>query len=367
MSSQHIAIRVDASHEIGTGHFMRCLTLADALNQHNAQVTFVSRHLPEYLADTLTEKGHHLIMLKNDFNTKTIGDLAHSHWLGASQQSDAMECIQLLGHQQWDWLIVDHYALDARWELALKTLIKKVMVIDDLADRQHDCDVLLDQNFFLNLKERYTHKIPSNCIALLGPSYALLQPLYAKLHQSLVLKSTPIRRIFIFFGGVDNENLTSKTIDAFQKLKCTDITLDIVMTDKSPHFTSIKEQIGEDSNICLHSTMPTLAPLMYKADLAIGAGGATTWERLCLGLPSIVISIADNQKNVSTHLANAGLIKYLGSHKKVTAEEIYQALLLLIQTPSLSSWSAKCFEMCDGQGTLRVVDQLLLPTTKVPL
>ena len=179
----NIAFRVDASTQIGTGHFMRCLTLADALKQHGAKIRFASRHMPEYLRDMLVVKGHEFMLLDSSPSDAISDGLSHANWLGTSQHADAQDTVQALSGQTWDWLIVDHYALDARWESALRQTAKNIFVIDDIADRQHDCDVLLDQNLYADMDSRYTGKVPAHCQLLLGPRYALLRDEFRQLRE----------------------------------------------------------------------------------------------------------------------------------------------------------------------------------------
>lgn len=133
---------------------MRCLTLADALKQRGAQIRFVSRQMPKHLRDMLREKSHECTPLNSRSNEEAADDLPHSHWLGTSQAADAQKTLQALSAQTWDWLVVDHYALDARWESALRGMVRRILVIDDLADRVHDCDVLLDQNLYEDMDTR---------------------------------------------------------------------------------------------------------------------------------------------------------------------------------------------------------------------
>ena len=142
---------------------MRCLTLADALKQRGARIRFISRHLPEYLQSILVDKGHELVPLDNAQNNASWDELAHARWLGVTQVQDAADSIQALYDKAWDWLIVDHYSLDLRWETMLRQVAKKILVIDDIADRQHDCDMLLDQNFYADMEERYIGKVPQHC------------------------------------------------------------------------------------------------------------------------------------------------------------------------------------------------------------
>jgi UDP-2,4-diacetamido-2,4,6-trideoxy-beta-L-altropyranose hydrolase len=344
---------------MGHGHVMRCLTLAGALRERGVQAKFVCKQHVGNLCGLIEERGFAVARLPVTETVSSVLTTSHASWLGSSVIEDAeltRAAIEQAGIRP-RWLIVDHYALDHHWETILRPAVDQLMVIDDLADRLHVCDVLLDQNFFLNLQQRYSGKAPLECTMLLGPQFALLQPVYAEFHAQAAPKSS-VHRIFMFFGSVDTENLTGRAISAFQRLERSDIQLDVVVINGSASYEAIQKQVSGHSNICLHSSLPSLAPLMHKADIAIGAGGATTWERLCLGLPSVVISLAENQEEVSVDLATEGLIRYLGDKRKVSEDDIYQAMVMLVDSPSLSVWSVKCSNLCDGKGAFRVADYL---------
>ena len=229
-----IAIRVDASIQIGTGHFMRCLTLADEVKQRGGQIRFVSRHIPVHMINTLLSKGHEFAQLDNTQCGVATETLAHSHWLGVSQAQDSEDTIRVLSDKTWDWLVVDHYALDSRWETMLRQTVKKIFVIDDIADRGHDCDLLLDQNFYSDMDSRYTGKVPKHCRLLLGPRYALLRDEFRKIREQIKPRSGPVKRIFVFFGGVDNENYTGCTIDALSGMDISDMHVDVVIGEQHP-------------------------------------------------------------------------------------------------------------------------------------
>ncbi len=198
-----IAIRVDASFQIGTGHFMRCLTLADTLKQRGAEIRFICRYLPDYLQDSLRKSGYEFKLLTSVSTEVVEGDLVHSSWLGTCQHIDAQDSVHALSDSKWDWLIVDHYALDAQWESAVRAVSKKILVIDDIADRLHDCDLLLDQNYYANMDSRYKGKVPLYCRLLLGPRYALLRDEFRQLREKVKLRTGPVKRILVFFGGVE--------------------------------------------------------------------------------------------------------------------------------------------------------------------
>ena len=351
---------------MGHGHVMRCLTLAGALRERGLRSTFVCKQHAGNLCHFIEERGFPVVRLPITETDSSGLNTPHASWLGSSLIEDAeltRAAIERTGVRP-QWLIVDHYALDHHWEIILRPVVNQLMAVDDLADRLHDCDVLLDQNFFLDLQQRYVDKAPPECTMLLGPKYALLQPVYAELH-ALAEPKNAVRRIFVFFGSADTENLTGRAISAFQKLERPDIRLDVVMTSGSASYEAIQKQVSGHSYICLHGSLPSLGPIMAMADLAIGAGGATVWERLCLGLPSIVISLAENQKPVCRDLASAGLIRYLGFQDQADEGVILKALGDIIDSQMISEWSRQCYAACDGKGASRVARIILAKRTLV--
>src|SRR5688572_17476098 len=193
---------------------MRCLALADTLQREGAATRFISRHLPEHLEALLTERGHGFVRLATTLNPGDVDVLKHAHWLGTSQLSDARATSAALSDRTWDWLVVDHYALDSRWESAMRAHVSKIMAIDDLADRTHDCDLLLDQNLHFGMEERYRGLIPSKSASLFGPMYALLRPEFESLRRAARIRSAGVRRVLVSMGGVDATNQTEKAIHA---------------------------------------------------------------------------------------------------------------------------------------------------------
>lgn len=359
MRAKKIAIRVDASNEIGTGHFMRCLTLADGLKEQGAQVCFVSRYLPQHLVSILVKKNHDLIKLVEGYGQESDGKLAHSHWLSTSVEIDARECTRLLCSQTWDWLVVDHYALDARWESALRRVVGKILVIDDLADRQHDAEVLLDQNLHPDMAQRYVGLLSGGCRALLGPSYALLRREFVEARASVSSRNAEVRKIFVFFGGSDLTNETEKSLEAIAALNRQDILVDVVVGAGNSHHKSIEEFCTSISGVRFHCQVDNMAQLMTQADLALGAGGSTTWERCSLGLPSIVVSVADNQIAIADGVDKAGAHRHLGRSKNVSAADLTEAIEAFGSEPGiLEKMSSSASALVDAKGCERVIKTL---------
>ncbi len=337
----NITFRTDASLQIGSGHVMRCLTLADELRQRGADTTFVCREHPGNLIGLIEEKGYPVIRLqqpKAEY-VATTGDVAHAAWLGVSWQQDAAETITAVQDIRPQWLIVDHYAICHQWEEKLRPYIGKIMVIDDLADRPHDCNILLDQNLFQDMDTRYDRLVSANCKKLLGPGYALLRPEFLTARNNLRQRDGQVRRVLVFCGGVDPTNTTEKALQALARCEDQQFEIDVVVGAGNPHKERIKSFCTAYGGFHYHCQVSNMAELMVKADLAIGAGGATTWERCFLGLPSLVFILAENQRQSVQYLASLGVIISLGEAENVSVEIIYQALQLVVNNNN------KCIEM----------------------
>jgi len=348
-----IVFRVDASVQIGTGHFMRCLTLADELIQRGAQIRFVSRYLPEYLANLLEAKGYELARLDSAEDDADLDELSHARWLGCSQAQDAKACITALSDRAWDWLIVDHYALDSRWESRLRQSARKILAIDDIADRQHDCDILLDQNFYADMNSRYAGKAPDHCRLMLGPRYALLREEFRQLREQVAPRKSAVQRILVFFGGVDADNYTGRAIQALIDMGVADMHVDVVIGAQHPCREAIEAICLRDHFIVCHVQTNRMAELMAAADLSIGAGGGATWERCCLGLPTIAIGTAENQRRQVADAAAEGWV-YAPDLKNDLV--IGHHISALIENSCLRRLiSRNAMQAVDGRGMLRVV------------
>lgn len=353
-----IAIRVDASSQIGTGHVMRCLTLATALVEPDTQIHFICRHLPVNLGDLIRDKGFKVFLLPPSKLDQEAEPLAHASWLGVTQEVDAKATLDIVEDQGYDWLITDHYALDIRWEKILRPYVKKLMVIDDLADRLHDCDVLLDQNYYLNQETRYKDKLPNKCLTLLGPRYTLLRKEFSELRTQLKPKDNTVKRILVFFGGVDALDFTTKAIKAISAITEYEFSVDVVIGDQHPNKEAIIA-LCERSGFSCYVQTDKMAELMAQADLSIGAGGGAVWERACLKLPTIAIPIATHQIKQLTDIAAKG-ITYTFDANDYTPENIKKHIHSILDNPSLRHlMSVNSAEIVDGKGVERVKKVLL--------
>lgn len=342
-----IVIRTDASARIGSGHVMRCLTLADRLAQDGAEVRFVCREHPGHMIDLVESKGFAVIRLPCPQEDDSLQ--GYTAWLGVSQRDDVAQTVQGLSGTAADWLVVDHYALDAQWEAQMCQHAARLLVIDDLANRRHYCDVLLDQNLVADIEHRYDHLLDSNTIRLLGPSFALLQPNYAALAATRAAPGKAVPRVLIFMGGADR-GTTLKAVQGVLGINRPDIKCDVVLSRANPDFPEIERLVANSPHIQIHGPLPSLAPLMAQATLAVGAGGATSWERLCLGLRAVVVILEDNQQAVTEELERCGFVRVAGEAASVTPDDLQRAIQLELE----KGLSALHTDIVDGRGAERV-------------
>jgi UDP-2,4-diacetamido-2,4,6-trideoxy-beta-L-altropyranose hydrolase len=364
-----VVFRTDASILIGTGHVMRCLTLADELNRQGHECSFVCRALQGHLGDLIADKGYDLILLPtptcNEMNPKTNNPDSYSVSLGVSWQDDAAQTLEAIGSLKLSWLVIDHYALDAKWERKLASAAEQIIVIDDLANRSHECTVLLDQNVLDQcVKQQYQKLVNENCLLLLGPKYALLRWEYADLAIALPQRDGVIARVLVFVGGSDPYQLTEQYLHALDAPKFRHLFVDVVIGKNHPAPITVKCLVESRPRTRLYSGLTSLAALMVRADLMLGAGGATTWERMCLGLNSVVVSVAENQDQLSQKLLSRGLIHFLGNAEQINLPTITKTLNEIVESPDIiRTCSDKMRELVDGQGCKRVVYNLVNQST----
>ncbi|MBO1513345.1 UDP-2,4-diacetamido-2,4,6-trideoxy-beta-L-altropyranose hydrolase [Metabacillus bambusae] len=333
----NIIFRVDSSYEIGTGHVMRCLTLANELKKGGAQVSFICRDLPGNMANYISNKGYHVFLLPFQINKHPLneGDRPYDAWLQVDWKTDAMETAQILVESlSVDCLIIDHYAIDQRWENVIKDSVNKIVVIDDLADRPHQCSILLDQNSSYD-QCRYHELVPKSCVKLVGTSYAILRSEFRLSKKQLTNRDGRINRILVFFGGTDPTNETFKTLQALSHVQFSNLYIDVVVGETNKKKDVIQQICEKLPNTFFHCQIDYMAELMRKADISIGAGGSSTWERCYLGLPTLSIVTADNQMEITKLVHDIGATCCLGVSAEVTAKMIETELKTMLANPSM--------------------------------
>jgi UDP-2,4-diacetamido-2,4,6-trideoxy-beta-L-altropyranose hydrolase len=356
-----VVVRTDASLQIGTGHVMRCLTLADALKARGAECDFICREHTGHLLDLIRQRGHtaHGLSVSAGGNAQASrGDSLpmHAAWLCGDWRDDAAQTHAILKSIQPDWLVVDHYALDARWERSVRLSCHNLMVVDDLADRQHDCDLLLDQTLGRTAEE-YQDLVPVDCAILVGAKYALLRPEFTALREySLKRRGTPrLESILISMGGVDQQNATSLVLNGLKACPLPNGTrITVVLGKQSPWLNSIKEQASHMPwRTEVRENAADMAQLMADSDLAIGAAGSTSWERCCLGLPTLMVVLAENQRMVASALVRCGAAYLLGDISEVAFDRAIRDGVFARQGMVVMSVAAS--NVTDGNGVGRVV------------
>ena len=361
-ASMKIAFRVDASLQIGSGHVMRCLTLADALKAQGADCHFISRAHTGHLLGVIDQRGYKVHCLAAHLiHTQTAQEPAHAAWLGGTWQTDAAEIAAILVDLQPDWLVVDHYALDQRWEEALASHYRKLLVIDDLADRAHNCDLLLDQNLGRQAAH-YAPWVPAHCRVLTGPHYSLLRPEFAALRPYSLQRrqaQPALRQLLITMGGVDQPNATEQVLQALKTCALpADCRITVVMGLTAPWLQGVRElaaQIPWQIDVVVN--VSDMAQRMADSDLAIGAAGSTSWERCCLGLPTLMVVLADNQRNIANGLVHIGAAMAL---ELTDSSQLQRTILHLVGNPmSLRSLGLAASGVTEGCGTNLVTAQIL--------
>jgi UDP-2,4-diacetamido-2,4,6-trideoxy-beta-L-altropyranose hydrolase len=366
-----IAFRADASLQVGTGHVMRCLTLADALAFTGADCQFLCRAHEGNLIEFIRRKGyvaHALPITKYSIAGSTAPgsgastrDLAHCHWLGATQTQDAHDCAPILAAQRPDWLIVDHYGLDARWEHTLAAHYRWLMVIDDLADRPHVCDLLLDQTFGREAAD-YLPIVPADCRLLCGSQYALLRTEFATLRTySLQRRARPaLRELLITMGGVDKDNATGQMLQALRSCPLpADCRITVVMGATAPWLDDVQKQAQDmpwSARVLVG--VDDMAQLIADSDLAIGAAGATSWERCCLGVPTIMLVLAENQRKVAQGLERLGAAKLINLDQSATTQLRAMLVPLIHDKTQLLRMSGCAASIVDGAGVNAVMRRM---------
>lgn len=348
-----VLVRADAGPRIGSGHLVRCLTLAGHLRDRGARVVVATRRPPRALADRITGEGHELLVVDHE----VTDDVARRRpWPDTTLDRDATEVLSGLS-EDVDAVVVDHYGLDARWESRIRERAARVVVVDDLADRDRDADVVVDQNWYgPETASRYDGRVSSGCLRLLGPRYALLQPEYATARRSRRPVAHPPRRVLVSYGGADVTGETSRAVEALAAPDLAHLEVDVVVGSPSRVTDAMESQVRARAATTLHVALPSLAPLLARSDLALGASGAATWERLCLRVPGLVTTTGHHQSGVTQALAQAGLTTWAGVGGELTVEDHRELVRRALRTPPPVPP-----DLVDGEGARRVADAVLPP------
>lgn len=357
-----IFLRVDSSLEIGSGHVIRCLALARELSEAGADCYFICRELKGnsiQIIESNNFKVHRLPLAKKHSKAIKNGNsnyyLENEGWLQTTQCIDAKQTIEVISAHRCDMLIVDHYALDLKWENEVKQYCRKIAVIDDLANREHLCDLLLDQNIS-RVSSDYLGLTPNQCRLFLGPRYALLRREFREMRDYSLNRRRAMRleTILITMGGIDRENYSSQILDALRSscLSNKDLKINIVMGLHAPHLKAVKVaafQMASDTRILVNIGGGEMARLMADADLIVSAAGGTLWETCCLGVPSIIKVVAENQRRSANFLASSGSAILL-SEGKIHVDEFECKIACLSKGSFMQEMHNRAISITKGDG-----------------
>lgn len=374
-----VVFRVDGSAQIGTGHVMRCLTLADALFRRGIQSQFLCRNLEDGLEQWIRGAGHRLTRLPTDGPTPSHQQL-YGEWLGTTQEHDAGTVLTALGGRDEPSplaVVVDHYGLDHVWEAIVHSRKQvPILAIDDLG-RRHDCDFLLDTTFG-KCPADYAGLVPSDCRLMIGSEFALLRPDFARVRSTVLERQdrdfaagTPVRNVVASMGGADPGDATGFVLDALAPLATKyDFQLHALVGPAYSHYEDLDDRVKRSSDrIIAHRNVRDVAALLGGMDLCIGAAGTSSWERCCVGLPTINVVLAENQRTIANVLSSTGAVSDGGDlsggwevSSSETANQLKSCLLLLINNrDNRRKMSEAARKITDGYGPMRVIRALLSP------
>lgn len=350
-----VVFRADASIEIGTGHVLRCLTMADTLRGRGMRTRFLCRAHPGHLASAIRSRGHDVLLLEMPSaaaQPPRTGEPAHAGWLGVPWEVDAQHALAALDGAIADWLVVDHYALDARWESAMRSACHHLMVIDDLADRTHACELLLDQNLGRSEVD-YAGRVPEDCVVLAGPRFALLRSQFGELRAAGLRARPEVRHLLISMGGADKDNMTERVLDALRTCALpADAQVTVVLGGQAPWLDAVRTAAtAMPWRTRVLVDVADMASLLTETDLAIGAAGTSAWERCCLGVPTLTFVIADNQRPGAHALAATGAALLVNA-----PEDLNASLRAVIAPGKREAMRQACLAVTDGRGTERVAE-----------
>ena len=335
-----IFIRVDSSTKIGYGHLIRCLALADTLKK-SFKINFICTNLNGNLISQICKKNFEVFR----FNTKSQR---------INVKKDAEKTISIIKkyRNKKSLLILDSYILSQEWENRVRPYVKRLIVIDDLMDRKHSCDLIIDQNLHTQMNSLYINSVPKNCVKLLGPDYAILRNQFIAQRKYAKIRSLPLKNILVSFGGSDNENHTLHALTSLKKLN-SDVNVNVVTGTANIGKKIIKNFCKKNFNYNYFEQVENMAKLMQVADLCIGSSGTTTWERCCVGLPAIVIVASNDQKDIASAVSKNKCIINLGKIKK-SDNVNYVRLMKNLKNNELQNMSRNCMKLVDGKGAARI-------------
>ena len=338
MTQKNIFFRVDSSFNIGFGHLNRCLILAEIFKKKKIKVHFICKNLKGNVTNEIKFRGYNLHLIKNIRN---------------SNYEDYINTRKILEKFETEtcYLVIDNYHWDEKYEQKLRFLVEKIIVIDDLANRKHDCDLIIDQNLYSKFERRYDNLVPKNCHKLLGPKYVLLRKEFLTSKKKTQINST--NKIFVSFGGQDVSNQTIRVLSAIKKSKLNYKKINFLVNKSNTNLIDLKKISKNMKGVSISTDGKKLVKLIQNSDLCVGAGGSMTWERAYLGIPSIVSILSENQLEITNTMGKKKCIYNMGWSKNVKISD-YQKIFDQLKINELNSMSQRNKKVIDGKGVSRI-------------
>lgn len=365
MSAKNFVFRVDSSNIIGTGHFWRCFRLAIKLKSFGGTISFIAASMLQQHKELVLKSGFNFIQIGDDYlsNASAKHDPCspYSSWLPTSEIEDANLCQNVLCSQLPDthFIIVDHYALGMVWEKHLGQLGPKVVIIDDLANRKHFGDLLIDQNWFGDTTyARYDNLVNSGCKLLLGPSYFMGE--FDCSPKRYVSRNSKFR-ILVYAGGTTDHRklLVFARLAANLYLWNKNLSFDFLFAQREVQSTQLFNLIRKSKGVIIKFS-PSFSNLLKEYDFLLSAGGTTLWEREYYNIPAALISIADNQVPILESMSGNGTVIYLGHFNPIDIRKANAKIKNAIKYSRFMRYKSKRLNLVDGAGITRIINEILI-------
>jgi len=334
--SPRILFRADAKPDLGGGHIMRCLSLATSLKTRGADIAFACAPGSTELVPALSRSGHPVMTAQSAADFDLPGK-----WNG-----------------QTDAIVVDLYSSVRADESRMRQISPVIAVLEDLPERVHDCDLLVDQGFDLQPAD-YARRVPPGTALLLGPDMTPLRPDFARLRTASLARrgaGSDLSRVLVSMGLTDVGGISTRIV-ALVRASLPAVTIDVVLGPHAPSLPDLRQVAASDPCLNILVDVDHMAERVMAADLAIGAGGGSALERCVLGVPSIIVVLAENQRPAARAMARAGAALTIESPDSVAGA--LPALLRDVSSRQLAQLSAKAAGLCDGLGADRITTALL--------
>ncbi|MCF8057824.1 MAG: UDP-2,4-diacetamido-2,4,6-trideoxy-beta-L-altropyranose hydrolase [Bacteriovoracaceae bacterium] len=342
-----VLVRVDSGKHIGTGHLFRCRSLALSLRARGCSVHFLTR----------PHDGNFIDLIKDDFSVHVLPPPTINSYLGVPYDDEIRDTQQFMKRVgNFSLAIIDHYFLDSDYEKSLP--INNIVVIDDLKNRRHFCNFLIDQNSPQSLAQYRSLNERSECIYFLGPKYALLGDNFKKARPVLFEKKDDFSKVLVTFGGSDLTNETMKVIKAYLEYQGT-LEIKVVIKSTHPDYKKIKQLSNGKKPFEVVDFIDDMARAIKESDICFGAGGTSSWERACLGAPCFTVLVADNQDCIIQTLDKEKSLLFVGDGRKTTKKDWFKVFEKLDSTEEINNVASNSFKLCDGIGVERVSSEIL--------